>query len=81
MSISLPEDEGLRILLSTNVIPFVLWPMIHVNIFQDFVSVDDILWFQIFARIYGLEVAQCQRVVVQRASQGLPETDVLAPTT
>lgn len=74
----LPEDQELIVLLSTKVVPAMMWPMVDVDILQHFIAINNVLWLEIFLRINGVFVAYSKRIVVQRAEQWLPQRDVLA---
>lgn len=51
MSICLPEYEQLRISLSTEIVPLMLRSVVDMNVFKNFVSIDNILRFKIFLGI------------------------------
>lgn len=56
-----------------------LWSMIEMNILEHLISVDDVLWFEVFLGFNGLSVAQSKGIIVQWSSQRLPYCDVLTP--
>lgn len=51
MSICLPEYEQLRVSLSTEIVPLMLRSVVDMNVFKNFVSIDNILRFKIFLGI------------------------------
>jgi hypothetical protein len=51
--------------------------VIDMHIFENLVSVDDVLRFKVFLDIHRLFVAQGKRIIVQWPAERLPDGDVL----
>jgi hypothetical protein len=52
-------------------------PVVDMDIFEYFVSVDDVLRFKVFLDIHRTFVAKCKRIVVQWPTERLPNGDIL----
>lgn len=52
--------------------PPMLRSVIHMDILENLVPIDDILWLKVAFRINGVAIAQREWVVVQRSPEGLP---------
>lgn len=75
--VCLSEDQKLGILLTFEIAPCVLLPMVDVHILENLIPVDDVLWFEVLFNVDRLFVAQGQRIVMQRSAKRLPYGDVL----
>jgi len=57
--------------------PLMLRSVVDVDVFEDLVSIYNVLGFKIGLRVDRITIAQCERVVVERSPQRLPDGDIL----
>lgn len=78
LCVCLSENQKLGILLAGEIIPSVLRSVVDMNIFENFVSVDDVLRFEVLFRVDRSSVAHGKGIIVQRSLERLPYGDVLS---